>query len=199
MSAYMIIAIDFDSEAVLTQYAQMAMPTLEQFDVSLVAATSTLELLDGSWPRKRIAVLEFADLASVHAFFESPDYAAAKAFREANSSADIIAVEGQPCSAADGAHFVLGRSTSLNEDWQADYMAGVGPMAERFGVQGLAMGQAFETLEGTWGHESMVFLRLPSTDAYREFWHGEEYAPLKALREANTECDHIAFAGGFQP
>jgi uncharacterized protein (DUF1330 family) len=44
--------------------------------------------------RERNVVVEFADVATAHACYDSPEYQAAKAIRNAVADADFIIVEG---------------------------------------------------------------------------------------------------------
>ena len=55
----------------------------------------------------------------------------------------------------------------------------------------------FEMLDGQWSGASMVLLRFPSREVFKDFWYGADYAPMKALREEHTRGNHISFAAEF--
>jgi uncharacterized protein (DUF1330 family) len=48
-------------------------------------------------------------------------------------------------------------------------------------------GTDVEALEGTWEHHRMVILEFPDREAALAWYHSAEYAPLKALRQANSD------------
>ena len=194
--AYMVVSVDFDSDEVLASYVQQAMPALETYRVEVLAATSEIEQLDGDWPRRRIAILGFPSMDDARAFWNAPEYAAARAYREAHSAGDIVIVPALP-GAQSCARYVLGRSTADNYDWVAEYEEKDTPVSSKYGLVTLAFGEEFDVLDGEWGRDTLALFGFPSEQAYRDFWYGEEYAPMKALRMANMICDHIAFAAGF--
>lgn len=198
--AYMIVAIDVHDAEGMGRYAEGTMPLLQGHDAAVLAATNKLRIEDGAWPRQRIAVLEFPSLQAAREFWAADDYAAMKNLRESVSDADILLVEGMFETRVGndaGGHYLLGASTSLDEDWVAEYMQTVPPISAKFGVQPIASGTDYEMLDGQWRGASMVLLRFPSRQVFKDFWYGAEYAPMKALREEHTRGDHVSFAGEF--
>lgn len=199
--AYMIIAIDVRDPSRMAEYAGGTQPLLEAAGARVLAATNGITVEDGAWARGRIAVLEFPSMESARSFWTADAYAPLKALREAISTSDVVLVEGaqdERVGEEDGAHYLLGASTMLNAGWVEEYMQKVPPISARFGVKMLAGGPEFETLEGAWPGESVVLLRFPSEHAFREFWYGDEYRPMKELREANAPGHHISFAETFE-
>ena len=51
-------------------------------------------MLEGSWSPKRLVILEFPTAARAREWWESGEYAPAKALRQATSSGDLVVVEG---------------------------------------------------------------------------------------------------------
>ena len=199
--AYMIIAIDVRDPSRMAEYAGGTQPLLEAAGARVLAATNGITVEDGTWPRERIAILEFPSMESARSFWKADAYAPMKALREAISTSDVVLVAGtqeERVGEEDGSHYLLGASTMMNADWVEEYMQKVPPISARFGVKMLAGGPEFETLDGVWPGESVVLLRFPSHQAFRDFWHGEEYRPMKELREANAPGHHISFAGIFE-
>lgn len=200
--AYMVISIDIHDAEAFQSYAAGTNPMLQELGVNVIAATDRIEIEHGSWPRSRAVVLEFPSVADAKDFWAAPEYAPLKSLREGISSADIILIEGtfdEPIATGDEApHFLLGASSSTDPVWVEEYMQKVPPVAARFGVQAVASGDSFEVLDGAWEHQSMVLLRFPSQPVFRDFWYGEEYRPMKELREANTTGDHISFPGVWE-
>jgi uncharacterized protein (DUF1330 family) len=56
-------------------------------------------------------------------------------------------------------------------------------------------GGAVETLEGEWQPSRMVVLEFPSAAKAREWWHSEDYAPAKALRQQTATTRMILVEG----
>ena len=198
--AYLVVAIDVNDAEGMARYSQGTLPLLAEHGVSLLAATNKIRIEDGAWPRQRIAILEFPSLQAAKEFWASDAYAPMKSLREAVSDADIMLVEGMFDSRVDTeaeGHYMLGASTPLDDSWVAEYMEKVPPVSAQFGVQPVASGTDFEMLDGQWSGASMVLLRFPSREVFKDFWYGADYAPMKALREEHTRGNHISFAAEF--
>ncbi len=59
----------------------------------------------------------------------------------------------------------------------------------------IVRGGKAETLEGHWQPERIVVLEFPSAEKARQWWASEEYAPAKALRQANATTKMILVEG----
>ena len=53
-----------------------------------------MELRSGSWEPKRLVILEFPSMQQARTWWDSPEYAPAKALREACAVSDVVIVEG---------------------------------------------------------------------------------------------------------
>ena len=204
--AFMIFGVDVHDTDKFGQYAQGTVPLLEQFGVTVLSATNDIDNQHGNWARERVTVLKFPSMDQARALWASPDYAPLKALRESCSSSDIMLIEGtadedpETAPADDGSsHYVLGMNDMLNPDWVPEYQAKVPAIAAKWGLGALCSGDGFEVLDGSFPRQTMILLQFPSEEAYRGFWWDPDYLPIKKLREDNTDADHIAFAGGFDP
>lgn len=52
-----------------------------------------------------------------------------------------------------------------------------------------------ETLEGDWQPGRVVVLEFPTVEKAKQWWASEEYAPAKALRQANATSKMIVVEG----
>jgi len=59
----------------------------------------------------------------------------------------------------------------------------------------IVRGGKTETLEGDWQPGRFVILEFPSVEKAKQWWSSEEYAPAKALRQANAETQMILVDG----
>jgi uncharacterized protein (DUF1330 family) len=204
--AYMIFGVDINDMEKFGEYAEGAAPLLGKFGASVLSATNSIEKLHGNWVRARVTVLKFPSLDQARALWESSEYAPLKQLRESCSQSDIILIEGMSeedsttTPADDGSsHYVLGCNDTKNTDWVPEYQAKVPAIAARYNLVVPCVGESFEILDGRWPRQSVILLQFSSNEDYQGFWNDPDYKPIKKLREDNTEGDHIAFPGGFDP
>jgi uncharacterized protein (DUF1330 family) len=78
----------------------------------------------------------------------------------------------------------------------AEYRDRVAPMIAAQGGRYLIRGGAVTVVEGEAFLNRVVVLEYPSMDVLKRFYHGEEYAPLIALRESCT-VSQVALVEGY--
>ena len=83
------------------------------------------------------------------------------------------------------AYFVLTQTVTDQRAYTEDYIPGVQPFLEKYGVEVLAFAFETERLEGN-PADGVVVLRFPSEQAVRDFLNDPGYAPLKDLRFSIT-------------
>jgi len=199
--AYLIVAIDIHDQEAFGSYVEQAVPMLQEYGGVILAATPNLTVERGVWPRQHLTLIKFPSPSQAEQFYQSEAHQPVKALRKSASDGDLVLVQGQPDSESDKAddqstpHYLLGTTTMTDTGWITEYMQKTPPASAKFGVQSLIMGGDFTVLEGNWPRESFVLLKLPSAQAYQDFWFGEDYRAMKELREANTIADHVSFAG----
>ena len=81
-----------DPETMKT-YAQGVVATVEQYGGTFVCRGGDPEVIEGDWPAKRVIIIEFADRAAFHAWYDSPEYADLKAMRLSSSRSNVIVVD----------------------------------------------------------------------------------------------------------
>ncbi len=82
MSTYILIDIEADNPSQLKRYQELAKPTLKPHNLRLLSKKAQPETLEGE-PATRIVVLfETDSVEAARAWFNSPEYSAAKAARE---------------------------------------------------------------------------------------------------------------------
>ena len=83
------------------------------------------------------------------------------------------------------AYFILTQTVTDQRAYSEDYVPGVLPFLEKYGVEVLAFAFETERLEGN-PADGVVLLRFPSEQAVRDFLDDPDYAPLKELRFSIT-------------
>ena len=59
-----------------------------------LARGGAIEVLEGTWPPKRLVIIEFPDMAALKAFYESPAYRPLIELRNRTASSRLVAIEG---------------------------------------------------------------------------------------------------------
>lgn len=94
MAAYIVVEITVKDEATYERYKQLAPPSIAAHGGRYVIRGGQVETLEGAWQPKRFVMLEFPSAAQARAWWASPEYAPAKALRQASASTEMILVEG---------------------------------------------------------------------------------------------------------
>jgi len=63
----------------------------------------------------------------------------------------------------------------------------------------LVRGGDVQVLEGTWDHERCFLMQFADADSSRGWYQSDEYAPLKAMRQAASSTMMILVPGIEQP
>ena len=94
MPAYIIVDIEITDPVQYEAYKQLAGPTVGQFNGRYVVRGGAVETLEGGWRPGRLVVLEFPSVQRAREWWESDEYAPAKAMRQASATSEMILVEG---------------------------------------------------------------------------------------------------------
>ena len=94
MSAFVIALVDVTDPVRYEGYRQMVLPTITAYDGRFVARGGRTEVLEGAWTPRRVVIVEFPSLERAKAWWASPEYAEAKALRQATSEGTLIVIEG---------------------------------------------------------------------------------------------------------
>ncbi|HEX6626992.1 MAG TPA: DUF1330 domain-containing protein, partial [Gemmatimonadaceae bacterium] len=82
-----------------------------------------------------------------------------------------------------------------DEEHYAPYRARVTDQIQQYGGEYLVRGGRIERLEGDWQPGRVVVIRFESIAAARRWWESEDYAELKAIRQATTDTNMIVVEG----
>src|ERR1700760_4637577 len=96
MPAYVIAEIQVEDQEAYERYKMMHPPIMEAFGGRFLARGGAIELLEGAWNPKRLVVIEFPDVVTARRWWESPEYAKAKAIRQSATHTNMILLEGLP-------------------------------------------------------------------------------------------------------
>ncbi|USG60566.1 DUF1330 domain-containing protein [Sneathiella marina] len=91
--AYWIVRVSVTNEANYPEYVAAAKPAFEKYKAKFLVRGGKYEVREGAH-RARNVVVEFADIETARACYDSPEYQRAKVIRNANADADFIIIEG---------------------------------------------------------------------------------------------------------
>ncbi len=76
-----------------------------------------------------------------------------------------------------------------------EYRQKVAPLVAKYGGKYVVRGGASETVEGDWVPHRLVVLEFENMDRLKEFYHGEEYRQVMAIRTKATVSKVVIVEG----
>ena len=94
MAAYVIVQVAVNDPVRYENYKQMVPPSIEKYGGRFLVRGGKTHTLEGDWSPKRFVMVEFPSVDHAKAWWASPEYAEAKALRQATSDSMLIVAEG---------------------------------------------------------------------------------------------------------
>ena len=94
MAAYIVVEVDVHDAERYEDYKRLVPPTLAQYGGRFIVRGGASETLEGDWSPGRVVIFEFPSAEQARAWWDSPEYAPAKALRQATAHTQMILVEG---------------------------------------------------------------------------------------------------------
>ncbi len=96
MSAFLIVDTKIENPDKYEEYKKLARPIAEKFGGVYLARGGELDVRETDlWTPTRVVIIEFPDMDSARAFFDSAEYAPVKPLRRDNASCTLFIVEGE--------------------------------------------------------------------------------------------------------
>jgi len=92
------------------------------------------------------------------------------------------------------AYAIVQINITNNEPYK-DYLSQVTPIVEKYNGEYIVRGGKFQKMLGKWDYERTVVIKFPSYDIAMKWYHSEEYAPVKKIREDNSDGNLIIIEG----
>ena len=96
MPAYVIVNITVRDPVRYEEYKRLATPSVSAYGGRYVARGGAVDVREGDWSPSRLVVLEFPTVQQARAWWDSPEYAPAKAVRQSCADAQLVITEGLP-------------------------------------------------------------------------------------------------------
>jgi uncharacterized protein (DUF1330 family) len=94
MAAYLIADLDITDAAAFEEYCREVAAVDARFGGRYLGRGGATTVLEGDWEPHRLVIVEFPDMPSLMAWYQSPEYARLKAIRERCATSRLIALEG---------------------------------------------------------------------------------------------------------
>ena len=95
MAAYVVVDVRRTDPEKASRYSALSGPSVERHGGRYLARGGHTIVLEGSWDPERLVVIEFETVEAAKAWYESEDYTAIKAIREAAGEWRMVIVEGR--------------------------------------------------------------------------------------------------------
>jgi uncharacterized protein (DUF1330 family) len=92
--AYVIATVEVKDPVRYEDYKTLVPPSIAAFGGRFVARGGKTDVLEGDWNPNRLVILEFPNAERARQWYDSPEYAAAKALRQATSTGSLVLIEG---------------------------------------------------------------------------------------------------------
>ncbi|MCW2236308.1 DUF1330 domain-containing protein [Azospirillum canadense] len=94
MPAYIIADVKVTDTAAYERYKALTPNAITKNGGRFLARGGQTEVLEGGWQPNRVVILEFPDMATARAFYDSPEYREAREARKDAADFKMILVEG---------------------------------------------------------------------------------------------------------
>ena len=96
MAAYVVVNVTVRDPARYEEYKRLASPTVAAYGGRYMVRGGAVEVREGGWSPARLVILEFPSLERARSWWDSPEYAPAKAVRQSCADTQLIITEGVP-------------------------------------------------------------------------------------------------------
>ena len=94
MPAYVAVQIDVRDATTYERYKELAPPAIAAYGGRYLVRGGATTTLEGDWSPARFVILEFPSIELARRWWDSREYAEAKALRQASASTQMLLVEG---------------------------------------------------------------------------------------------------------
>ena len=91
--------------------------------------------------------------------------------------------------------YLIANINVKNSEAYKEYVGKVKPTVEKFGGKYLVRNGEFKVIDGEWKHPRTVVIKFPTYEKALEWYHSDEYKPVKPIRLANSEANGIIIKG----
>jgi uncharacterized protein (DUF1330 family) len=94
MAAYVIVDVTIHDPTTYERYKSLTPASIAAYGGRFLVRGGTTTTLEGTWRPGRLVILEFPTAERARAWWNSPEYAEAKALRQSCAETEMLLVEG---------------------------------------------------------------------------------------------------------
>jgi len=94
MPAYVVVEVQVHNAQTYERYKLLGPPAIAAYGGRYLARGGATQVLEGTWNPPRLVILEFPTAERARAWWNSPEYAEAKALRQSCTTTKMVLVEG---------------------------------------------------------------------------------------------------------
>lgn len=94
MSAYILASVDVTNPEQYEQYKQWSTRAIQEFGGKVLVRGGAVEVLEGDWNPGRTVIVEYPDVATARAFYNSETYGKAREARAGAATMRMVVIEG---------------------------------------------------------------------------------------------------------
>jgi uncharacterized protein (DUF1330 family) len=94
MAVYLVVNVDVQDPAAYEPYKATVPALIRKHGGEYLVRGGAVEVMEGDWRPKRMAILKFPSREAAHAFLDDPEYAPLKALRQRIAPTQMVGVEG---------------------------------------------------------------------------------------------------------
>ena len=94
MAAYLIARVEVTNPEAYENYKKLAAEAIAKYEGRYLARGGNMETLEGDEEWRRVVIVVFPTLEQAKTFYNSPEYAEAKAAREGAARGQFVIVDG---------------------------------------------------------------------------------------------------------
>lgn len=94
MAGYVIGEVEVTDPKAYEEYRKLVPATIAKYDGRYLVRGGAVETKEGGWSPGRLVVLEFPSVEQARRWYQSPEYARARAIRLKSANAKVVIAEG---------------------------------------------------------------------------------------------------------
>ena len=93
-SAYILANVDVKDPAAYEEYKRLSTIAMKAHGAEVCVRGGAVQVLEGDWTPGRTVILKFPSVEKARAFYDSPEYEAARKAREGAAVMRMVLIEG---------------------------------------------------------------------------------------------------------
>ena len=93
------------------------------------------------------------------------------------------------------AGYLIAQINIINEEPYKEYIKQTSTIVKKYEGEFIVRGGNFKNVLGNWDYARTVIIKFPSYETALNWYHSDEYKPVRKIREENSEGNVIIIEG----